>query len=276
MGGAVAIAKAIYELGGFVSLARGPRTQAALTLAEQSLDVFRDAARRLLQDQQISAEEQLDLQRALEELDRREAFRTRAENNDPQAIQLLRAMRKRERPLERYPDPGDPVITEIIEEQPARRQRTLEGAVGVPPALEDVERGQMALQDVQTTAPGPPRLTTYRTNTDFRMDNGLILRLHQSNSNMYLELLQPPNVNNPNTTSLGRTGRMDNPGSAPTAASRRLAAFQRAQLLQPSSIEELMEIYRTSESQAAASSSSGPVAPVPKARSKSRPRPANV
>ena len=93
----------------------------------------------------------MQLQRALEELERREAWRMRADQGEQQAIRVLEAMRKRERPLEQYPDPGDPRIEEIID-QPARRQRMLEGPEGQQ-ALEAA--GQLAIEAGPAT-PAPP------------------------------------------------------------------------------------------------------------------------
>ena len=127
--------------------------------------------------------------------------------------------------------------------------------------------------------PDPQRLTTYRTNTDYKMENGLILRLHQAPSVIWLELLSPPTTNLPNLNwiSLGRVARLQSPGErSQTAVERRRAAFQRAQRLQPSTVEELAAIYKTVEAaspatpQAAASSSGAPVAPVPKSKARSR------
>jgi hypothetical protein len=315
--GAVTIAEALYRLGGFVSvIGRGPRTQAAISLAEKTLQMLRDAARSMITDAQLTDEEKLQLQRALEELERREAWRMRADQGEQQAIRVLRTMR--ERPLEQYPDPGDPEIEEVID-QPARRQRMLEGPAmqggGGQLALEDREGNRMAMEDrrpedrtleVQMDFPvfgrinisearraelmeemrrnernpDPSRETTYLTNTDYRMDNGLTLRLHQAPSAMWLELRRPPMSASDAGISLGTVARLQNPSAASQQAiQRRVAVFELAQRLQPPTMEALAAINKTVEMESpptprvAAAGSGAPGTPATGTPSRSRLRP---
>jgi hypothetical protein len=128
------VADSLYRLGGFLSvMANSRQAQAALTLAEDSLQYLKDTARGMITDVQLSDADKLQLQLALEELERREAWRMRAEQQDQEAIRVLRAMRKRERPLEQYPDPGLPFIEEVTEGLPTCRQRLAIG--GGQPAI---------------------------------------------------------------------------------------------------------------------------------------------
>jgi hypothetical protein len=266
--GAVAVADYLYRLGGFVSVIRSnPETQAALTLVERTIQRFRDAANAMVSDAQTSDDDRLKLQRALLELERREALRMRAERGEQQAIVLLEQMRERKRPLEQYPDPGDPRIEELIE-QPARRQRTLEGPMGSQPALEDAPvegsgtpapptrpRGSYRISEEQRTqmmnemARGetdadPSRETRRGLNTDYAMENGLTLRFHQGQS-VWVELRSPTGV-------IGTLAKLDNALTGDKSADilLRQRIYDQAKRLQPSSMEKLAAIRDTIQREA--------------------------
>jgi hypothetical protein len=267
--GGVAIAEYLYRLGGFVSvIRRSPQTQAAIALAERSLQMFKDLANGMLTDAQVSDEQRMQLQDALAELERRESLRMRADQGDQQAIQLLQRMRERKRPLEQYPDPGDPMIEEVIQ-QPARRQRMLEGPMGSQPALEDT-RLQFELEESPALGPiviseqrraelmaemtpyerdaDPSREQESGSNTDYRMQNGLILRFHQTSSVMWLELLRPATSLSEGSMSLGMVARLQNWRSRSNEEiERRRLVFERAKRLEPSTAEALAAINKTVE-----------------------------
>jgi hypothetical protein len=234
-------------------------------------------------DQRLPSTEKQQLVRALNEVEKREGLRMRADNGDQQAIRLLERIRERKRPLEQYPDPGEPVIEEVIE-QPARRQRMLTGATGSQPALTDV-RMQFELEDVPVRGPitvseerrkflmdemrqnvkavDPSRERTTGNDTDYRMENGLILRLHQSPTVMWLEILQPTESASRWSTSLGIVARLQNwRGASETAIQRRIGVYEIAKSLQPKTIEELAAINKTAEmplsDPSSAAASSGP------------------
>ena len=215
----------------------------------------------------------------------------RADAGDQQAVQLLERIRERKRPLEQYPDPGTPLIEEVIE-QPARRQRMLEGAMGSQPALEDaglqfemetvpppgpivVSEQQRAelMEEMRQNARGvdPSRETVTGNNTDYRMENGLILRLHQSPTVMWLEILRPATSASRQSISLGMIARLQNWRSASEEAiQRRLGVYEVAKSLQPSTAEGLAAINKTAEMTLPrtprAAASSAPLTPEPGTR----------
>jgi hypothetical protein len=266
--GAVAVADYLYRLGGFVSvIRRNPQTQAAITLAEQSIQSFRDAARRMLTDAQVPDDEKRQLQRALVELERREALRMRADRGEQQAIQLLEQIRERKRPLEQYPDPGDPLIEEVIE-QPARRQRMLEGSTGSQPALEAGLRFEMidnppsepiliseqrraelmARMAANERVPDPSRERETGNNTDYRMQNGLILRFHQSPTVMFVQLLSPAPSASEGSAELGTVARLRNwREKSGDEIERVRLTYERAKKLEPTTAEALAAINKTAE-----------------------------
>jgi hypothetical protein len=266
--GAVGIADYLYRLGGFVSvIRRNPQTQAAITLAEDTIRSFRDAARGMLTDAQVPDEEKRQLQRALLELEKREALRMRADAGDQQAIRLLDQMRERKRPLEQYPDPGDPLIEEVIE-QPARRQRTLEGPMGSQPALEggmgfelteEPPSGQITISEERRAElmramrenerdPEPSRERETGNNTDYRMQNDLILRFHQTPSVMWLELLRPATSASRGSVSLGIVARLQNwRRRSSEEVTRRKMVYEQAKRLEPMTLEALAAINKTVE-----------------------------
>ena len=126
--------------------------------------------------------------------------------------------------------------------------------------------------------PDPSRVVISGSNTDYRMDNGLVIRLHEAPSTMWLELRSPPiSATDPGVT-LATVARIQDGGSAPaTARQRRRDVFARAQRLQPSTPKALAAIDRTVEmearaSRAAGSASSSSVPPTAKAKGRSRSR----
>jgi hypothetical protein len=177
-------------------------------------------------------------------------------------------MRKRDRPLDQYPDPGRPFIEEVIE-QPARRQRMLEGPMEQP-ALEDAPALDAPVEDSSTSAPptrpsargwyriseeqraemmnemargetaaDPSRETRRGVNTDYAMENGLTLRFHQGAS-IWLEIRSP-------TGSLGTIARLDKvlEGDKSADILVRQRIYDQAKRLQPSNMEKLAAIRDT-------------------------------
>ena len=145
----------------------------------------------------------------------------------------------------------------------------LEGAMGSQPALADAGM-DFELEDLPPPGPivvseqqraelmekmrqnvkavDPSRETTTGNNTDYRMENGLILRLHQSPSVMWLEILKPATSASRPSTSLGMIARLQNWKRASSeTVQRRMGVYEIAKSLQPSSAEELAAINKTAE-----------------------------
>ena len=106
--------------------------------------------------------------------------------------------------------------------------------------MNDMARGESNLD--------PSRETVFLSNTDYRMDNGLLVRLHDTPSSMWLELRTPPNVNDMQGATLGILARLQNPRAAPDGAvAKRWRIYELAKRLQPSSMKALAAIRDTVE-----------------------------
>jgi hypothetical protein len=98
--------------------------------------------------------------------------------------------------------------------------------------------------------PDPSRETSYMANTDYRMDNGLVLRFHDAPSAIWIELRTPPRAGDQGTT-LGILARLQNPRAAPDGAvAKRWRIYELAKRLQPSSMQALAAIRDTVETDA--------------------------
>ena len=95
----------------------------------------------------------------------------------------------------------------------------------------------------------PSRETETGNNTDYRMENGLILRLHETETVMWLELLRPATSLSEGSMSLGMVARLQNwrRRGGEEAARRRREVFDLAKSLQPSTAEALAAINKTVE-----------------------------
>jgi hypothetical protein len=95
--------------------------------------------------------------------------------------------------------------------------------------------------------PDPDRETSYLNNSDYRMDNGLILRYHEGPNTMWIELRTPPRVGEMQGSSLGTIATLKNvrDGDKLAEISQRTRIYQLAKRLQPSSMKALAAIRDT-------------------------------
>ena len=159
------------------------------------------------------------------------------------------------------------MIEEIIE-QPARRQRMLEGATTTLPALEAGMRFEMidnpptepiliseqrraelmAIMAANERPVDPSRETDTDNNTDYRMQNGLILRLHQSPRVMYVQLLSPAISASEGSAEVGTVARLINwRVKTGDEIERVRMTYERAKGLEPTTAEALAAINKTVE-----------------------------
>jgi len=114
--------------------------------------------------------------------------------------------------------------------------------------------------------PEPSRERENGPNLDYRMQNELILRLHQTPSVMWLELLRPATSVSEGSVSLGIVARLQNWRSrSQSEIDRRRMVYDQAKILEPS-IEALAAINKTIEmgmlrTPRAAGSTQAPVTP---------------
>ena len=89
------------------------------------------------------------------------------------------------------------------------------------------------------------REPSYLGSTDYMMDNGMIVRLHDTSSAMWIELRTPSRGGEQGAV-IGTISRLQNPRNAPEAqVARRVFTFELAKQLQPSSMEALAAIRDT-------------------------------